>query len=255
LSASAMRAAMQDHIMTVVGRYANVIESWDVVNEAIGDNGQLRNSFWLNTLGESYIADAFRFARQADPDAILCINDYNIEGINAKSDRLYQLVQSLIQQNVPIDCVGFQSHLVINQIPSSFQQNLQRFANLGLQVRITELDIRIPLPSDSNELQIQANNFDTVVDICLAVSACAGITLWGIDDGSSWLPNPCCGGGNEGDALLWNANFQPKPAYNAVHNALGGGQPTQPPGTPGTPTASNVTSSSVTLTWSPSSGT
>src|SRR5690606_14295235 len=135
------------------------------------------------------------------------------------------------------------------------QQNLQRFANLGLQVRITELDIRIPLPSDSNELQIQANNFDTVVDICLAVSACAGITLWGIDDGSSWLPNPCCGGGNEGDALLWNANFQPKPAYNAVHNALGGGQPTQPPGTPGTPTASNVTSSSVTLTWSPSSGT
>jgi Phage-related protein, tail component len=101
-------------------------------------------------------------------------------------------------------------------------------------------------------LQQQAQNYTTVVNACLAVAACEGITLWGIDDGSSWLPNECCG--YEGDALLWDANFQPKPAYNAVMTALGGNTP-QAPGTPGTPTATNVTSSSVTLTWAPSSGT
>jgi endo-1,4-beta-xylanase len=259
LSATAMRAEMQEHINAVVGRYANnpAVVSWDVVNEAIGDNGQLRTSFWLNTLGESYIADAFRFARAVDGNADLCINDYNIEGQNAKSDRLFTLVQSLLQQNVPITCVGFQSHLVINQIPSTFQSNMQRFANLGLKVRITELDIRIPLPSDAQELQTQANNYTTVVNVCRAVSACSGITLWGIDDGHSWLPNSCCGGGNEGDPLLWTASYQQKPAYAAVNAALGGGTTTPPaiPGTPGTPTASNVTSSSLTLSWSASSGT
>ncbi len=257
LSATAMRAEMQEHITAVVGRYANnpAVVSWDVVNEAIADGGGvLRSSFWLNTLGESYIADAFRFARAADANADLCINDYSIEGMNTKSDRLFTLVQSLLAQNVPITCVGFQSHLVINQIPSDFQANLQRFANLGLKVRITELDIRIPLPADSQELQIQAQNYATVVNVCKAVAACQGITTWGIDDGSSWLPNSCCGGGNEAAALLWNSSYQQKPAYAAVNTALGGSNPTVP-GTPGTPSATNVTSSSLTLSWGASSGT
>jgi len=255
LSATALRAEMQEHIQALVGRYANnpTVVSWDVVNEPIADGtGQLRQSFWLNRLGPSYIADAFRFARQADPDADLCINDYGIDGINTKSNAMYNLVQDLLNQGVPITCVGFQGHLQLNQIPSTLQQNLERFAALGLKVRITELDIRIPLPSDQNEFQQQAQNYTTVVNACLAVPACEGITLWGIDDGSSWLPNECCG--NEGDALLWDANFQPKPAYNAVMTALGGTGP-QAPGTPGTPTATNVTASSVTLTWAASSGT
>jgi endo-1,4-beta-xylanase len=255
LSASAMRAEMQEHITAVVGRYANnpTVVSWDVVNEPISDNnGQLRQSFWLNTLGVSYIADAFHFARAADPDADLCINDYGIDGINAKSNAMYNLVQSLVNSGVPITCVGFQGHMQLNQIPSTLQQNLQRFADLGLKVRITELDIRIPLPSNQSQLQQQAQNYTTVVNACLAVTACEGITLWGIDDNSSWLPNDCCG--YEGDALLWDGNFQPKPAYSAVNTAFGGSTP-QVPGTPGTPTATNVTSSSVTLNWTASSGT
>ena len=255
LSPEALRAEMQEHIQAVVGRYANnpTVVSWDVVNEPISDSGgQLRQSFWLNKLGPSYIADAFRFARQADPDADLCINDYGIDGINTKSNAMYNLVQSLLNEGVPITCVGFQGHLQLNQIPSTLQQNLQRFADLGLKVRITELDIRIPLPSNQSQLQQQAQNYTTVVNACLAVAACEGITLWGIDDGSSWLPNECCG--YEGDALLWDANFQPKPAYNAVMTALGGSNP-QTPGAPGTPTATNVTSSSVTLSWTPASGT
>jgi endo-1,4-beta-xylanase len=256
LSATAMRAEMQEHITALVGRYANnpAVVSWDVVNEAIDDSGNLRASFWLNTLGDSYIADAFRFARAADPNADLCINDYNIEGQNAKSNRLFTLVQSLLQQGVPITCVGFQSHLVINQIPGDFQANMQRFANLGLKTRITELDIRIPLPADSQELQTQANNYTTVVNVCKAVSACVGVTTWGIDDGHSWLPNSCCGGGNEAAALLWDASYNQKPAYAAVNTALGGSSQ-QAPGTPGTPAASNVTASSLSLSWTASTGT
>jgi endo-1,4-beta-xylanase len=262
LNATAMRAEMQEHITAVAGRYANnaQLTSWDVVNEAIGDGtGQLRSSFWFNTLGESYIADAFRFARAVEPNAQLCINDYGTDGMNQKSNALFALVQRLLQANVPITCVGFQAHLQINAIPGDFQQNLQRFANLGLTVRITELDIRIPLPSDNQEFQTQANNFRTVVNACRAVTACQGITQWGIDDDSSWLPNSCCG--NEGDPLMWNAQFQPKPAYTAVHDALAAGGPTQTtsnpqvPGAPGAPAATVITQNSINISWTPASGT
>ena len=137
LSATAMRAEMVEHITAVIGRYANnpAVQSWDVVNEVVADGGGgLRSSFWLNTLGESFIADAFRAARAADNNADLCINDYSVEGLNSKSDRYFQLVQSLLSQGVPITCVGFQAHLVINESSfSSMQQNMQRFANLGLE--------------------------------------------------------------------------------------------------------------------------
>ena len=96
------------------------------------------------------------------------------------------------------------------------------------------------------------------MNICRAIAACGGITTWGIDDGSSWLPNSCCGGGNEAAALLWNNQFQQKPAYTAVHDALAAGGPTQTsgtvPGTPGQPTASNITNTSVNLSWTASSG-
>lgn len=220
LDAEAMRAAIADHIATVAGRYADnpVLTSWDVVNEAIDDSGQLRETIFLKTLGEGYIADAFRFARQADPDADLCLNDYGIEGAGRKSDRLYELVKSLLADGVPITCVGFQGHLIVGQVPTDMVANLQRFADLGLKLRITELDIRIPLPVSEAELEQQAADFAFVVDACLAVEACQGITTWGIDDGHSWLPNACCG--NAAEALLWDPAYRLKPAYAAVDRAL-----------------------------------
>jgi len=263
LGASAMLTEMREHIATVVGRYANnpAVQSWDVVNEAIGDGtGALRTSFWFNTLGENYIDEAFRAARAADGNADLCINDYSIENMGQKSNALFSLVQRLQQRGVPITCVGFQSHLVLNQIPGDFVQNMQRFANLGLKVRITELDIRIPLPADNTELQQQSNNFATVVNACRAVSACGGITLWGIDDGSSWLPNSCCGGGNEAAALLWNASFQQKPAYTGFHNALGTGTvtstttTTRPATTTTRPATTTTRTATTTTTSSPQPG-
>jgi len=258
LSASAMRTAMQDHIATVVGRYASnpAVVSWDVVNEVFEENGSLRSSFWLNTLGSSYIADAFRYARAADSDARLCINDYNVEGINAKSTAMYNLVRQLRADGVPVDCVGFQTHLAIQYgFPSQFQQNLERFAALGVQVRITEVDIRMQMPRDATKDATQATYYRNVVSACLAVQACAGITIWGITDKYSWVPDTFSG---EGAALPWDANYTAKPAYTAIHDTLddgsgpGPGPDTTPPTTPGTPVASNVTSSGVSLSWTPS---
>jgi endo-1,4-beta-xylanase len=250
LSGTAMRTAMQDHITTVVGRYANnaAVVSWDVVNEVFDDNGNLRPSFWLNAMGQTYIADAFRFARAADANARLCINDYNVEGINAKSNAMFNLVQSLRGQGVPVDCVGVQGHLAVQfGFPSQVQQNLQRFADLGVQVRITELDVRIPLPADSNEITTQNTYYTNMINACNAVTACAGVTIWGFTDKYSWVPDTFSG---QGQALIYDTNYNQKPAYTAVHNALDGGPvDTTPPSTPGTLTASGVTSNSVNLAW------
>jgi endo-1,4-beta-xylanase len=252
LNATDLRAAMQTHITTVVDRYEGDLYAWDVVNEPLNEDGTLRNSFWFSRLGESYIADAFRMARAADPDVKLYINDYNTDGLGAKSDGMYRLVQSLLAQGVPIDGVGFQSHLAIQYgFPNQMQQNLQRFADLGLDVAITELDVRMQLPSDSTKLATQATYFRNVVNACLAVTRCVGVTVWGYTDKYSWIPSTFPG---EGAAHLADANFQQKPSYAAVHDALAGGTTpdTTPPTAPGTPAASNVTANSAALTWSAS---
>ncbi|GAA3657740.1 hypothetical protein GCM10022224_021210 [Nonomuraea antimicrobica] len=254
LGATAMRAAMQNHISQVVGRYANnpAVVSWDVVNEVFDDNGGMRTSFWYNTLGQSYIADAFRAARAADPNARLCINDYNVEGVNAKSTAMYNLVSSLRQQGVPVDCVGLQGHLAIQYgFPGDLQQNLQRFADLGVQVRITELDVRMQTPRDATKDATQATYYRNVVNACNAVTACAGVTIWGFTDKYSWVPDTFPG---QGAALIYNESYQQKPSYTAVHDALAGGTggDTTPPTTPGTPSSGSVTANSAALTWTAS---
>jgi len=251
LDGAAMRAAMQNHITNVVGHYRGQLYAWDVVNEPLNEDGTLRSSFWLQRLGPGYIAEAFRAARAADPNVKLYINDYNTDGFGAKSDGMFALVQSLLQQGVPIDGVGFQSHLAVQYgFPSGMQQNLQRFANLGLDVAITELDVRMPLPADSNKIATQNTYYRNVTSACLAVTRCVGITVWGFTDRYSWIPGAFPG---EGSAHLSDVNLQRKPAYTAVHDALAGGTgDTTPPTQPGTPAASAVTSSSLTLNWAAS---
>jgi endo-1,4-beta-xylanase len=256
LSGTALRNALQNHISTVVGRYANnaAVRSWDVVNEVINDGSspQLRQSFWTQNYPGDFVRDAFMFARAADPDATLCINDYGVEGspdtAGSKSQRLFQLVQSEKAMGTPIDCVGLQSHFIVGQIPD-LQQSIARYASLGVSVRISELDIRIPLPGTTAQFQTQASNYASVVSACKAVSACLGITIWGIDDGHSWLPNSCC---PEGVPLLWDASFNKKPAYDATANAFAPSSDTTPPSTPTNLAASNVTSTGATLTWTAS---
>ncbi|MFR9794459.1 endo-1,4-beta-xylanase [Streptomyces sp. MS06] len=214
-----LRTLLHDHIDTEVGRYKGRLASWDVVNEAFNEDGTLRSDLWSDNLGSGYIADALTWAHAADPGAKLYINDYNVEGVNAKSDGLYDLVRSLKQDGVPIDGVGLQAHLILGQVPSTLQQNIQRFADLGVDVAITELDVRMQLPSDSGKLTRQAADFKSVVSACTAVTRCVGVTVWGFADSDSWIPDVFDG---YGAATPYDGDYQPKPAYSAIAEALGG---------------------------------
>jgi endo-1,4-beta-xylanase len=208
---------MKKHITDEVTHYKGKIYAWDVVNEAIGDDGNMRDTIWHKNFGNNFIAEAFRLAHEADPNAKLYYNEYNVEGKNHKSDVMYKLVQDLKNQSVPIHGVGFQSHFSLGQVPHDLQQNMERFAALGLDVAITELDIRMEMPSTPEKLAQQARDYASVVKACHAVSRCVGVTFWGISDKHSWIPSVIHG---SGDALPWDVNYQPKPAVAAMEAAL-----------------------------------
>jgi endo-1,4-beta-xylanase len=211
LSGSTLRSAMVNHITQVATHFRGQIHSWDVVNEAFADgsSGARRDSN-LQRTGNDWIEVAFRTARAADPAAKLCYNDYNTDGINPKSTGIYNMVADFKARGVPIDCVGFQSHLT-NSVAGDYQANLQRFANLGVDVQITELDI-----AGSN----QASVYASVVSSCLAVSRCNGITVWGIRDSDSWRTGQ--------NPLLFDASGNKKAAYTATLNALNAGSTPAP---------------------------
>ncbi|MFD8803427.1 endo-1,4-beta-xylanase [Streptomyces atroolivaceus] len=210
LGATDLHSAMNNHITQVMTHYKGEIHSWDVVNEAYqdGSSGARRSSPFQDKLGNGFIEEAFRTARTVDADAKLCYNDYNTDGRNAKSNAVYDMVKDFKQRGVPIDCVGFQSHFNSNSpVPSDFQANLQRFADLGVDVQITELDIE-------GSGSAQAANYTKVVNACLAVTRCTGITVWGVTDKYSWR--------SSGTPLLFDGDYNKKPAYDAVLAALGG---------------------------------
>ncbi len=217
-ASSQVPAVMKNHITNEVTHYRGKIYAWDVVNEPFDDGGNLRQDVFYKAYGGSgYIADALRTARAADPAAKLYLNDYNIEGTGAKSNAMFNLVQSLKSQGVPIDGVGFESHFILGQVPSSLQSNLQRFANLGVDVAITELDDRIQGTPTSANLTQQANDYAAVVRACLAVSRCVGMTQWDVGDPDSWVPSAFPGWGS---ATMYDNNYQPKPAYTSTQQAL-----------------------------------
>ncbi|WP_214408443.1 endo-1,4-beta-xylanase [Sphaerisporangium fuscum] len=252
LGATDLQSAMENHIANVVGHYKGQIYAWDVVNEIFNEDGTFRGSFWYQKLGQNFVAAAFRAARAADPAAKLYINDYNVEGVNSKSTAMYNLVKTLKSQGVPIDGVGFQAHLILGQVPSDLRQNIQRFADLGVDVALTELDIRMQTPSDSGKLSTQRSDYNKVFTACLAVSRCVGITIWGITDKYSWVPDTFPG---QGAALPYDENYNAKPAYSGILDALNAGSgtgDTQAPTTPGTPAATGITSSGATLSWTAS---
>jgi endo-1,4-beta-xylanase len=214
-----LSSLLQNHIGTEVGRYKGEIAAWDVVNEPFNEDGTYRSTLWYDGLGADYIAQALTWAHAADPAARLYINDYNVEGVNAKSTALYNLVKSLKAAGVPIDGVGLQAHLVLGQVPATLQQNIQRFADLGVDVAITELDVRMALPADSTKLAQQKADFKSVVAACVAVTRCVNVTVWGFTDSDSWVPSTFPG---YGAATPYDENYAPKPAYYGIAEALGG---------------------------------
>ncbi|TDB95561.1 endo-1,4-beta-xylanase [Actinomadura sp. 7K534] len=219
LSGGALRQAMIDHINGVMAHYRGKIVQWDVVNEAFEDgNSGARRDSNLQRTGNDWIEVAFRTARAADPSAKLCYNDYNVENWNwAKTQAMYNMVRDFKQRGVPIDCVGFQSHFNSGSpYNSNFRTTLQSFAALGVDVAITELDIQGASPT----------TYANVVNDCLAVSRCLGITVWGVRDTDSWR--------SEQTPLLFDGNGNKKSAYTSVLNALNGGTSPEPPGDEGT---------------------
>jgi GH35 family endo-1,4-beta-xylanase len=223
MTAAQLGAAVDEHIATLVGRYRGRIAAWDVVNEAVRDNGTgLRPTVFLNTLGPGYIAEAFRRAHEADPEAQLIYNDYGAETINPKSNFIYAMVQDLLQQGVPIHGVGLQAHLSAGFVnpttTASIQANIQRFADLGLRVNLSEMDLRIsPLPGDlASRLAVQRQAYHDVVAACLAVSGCDAVTFWGFTDKYSWIDSFF----GPDDPLLFDELYAPKPAYSGVAEAL-----------------------------------
>jgi endo-1,4-beta-xylanase len=190
-----LTAALQAHITGEVTHYKGQCYAWDVVNEALYDNGTFRNDIFLSTIGEDYIRIAFEAAAAADPDAKLYYNDYGTETAGAKSTAALNIVKTLKAAGIKIDGVGFQSHFIVGSTPSIASQiaNLQSFTELGVEVAITELDIRMKLPSTPASLEQQSIDYQNTVSACLAVEGCVGITVWDFDDKVSHPTIlPCC---------------------------------------------------------------
>ena len=216
LDPAALRQAMREHIRRVMEHYADDVGVWDVVNEPIADDGGLRQSVFARRLGPGFIEDAFRTARTADPDAKLYLNEIGAEGIDPKSDRLYEIVRGLKARGVPIDGVGFQTHANLRGLPKDFVANMQRFKALGLDVAITEADVALPVPASPADLARQADVYAQIVRVCLAVR-CASLTFWGFTDGRSWISETQAG---MGFATLLDDKLRPKPAFGAVQAVL-----------------------------------
>ncbi|MFD4474719.1 endo-1,4-beta-xylanase [Streptomyces sp. NPDC058471] len=206
-------ADLEPHIRAVVGRYKGKVHSWDVVNEVMGDDAKLRDVWY-----KLKIADAFRIAHEVDPDAILYLNDYNIEDGRPKSDAVYELVKSLLAAGVPIHGVGFQCHFHTGWTPSpALEVQMKRFAALGLRVSITEFDCAI---KDGGTTATQATHYGNMIKAALAVGPKFDkFTTWGFTDASTWLAGQ--------KPLPFDTAYAKKPAYTAMLNALKGA--TAPP--------------------------
>jgi len=226
LPASQLAGVLHNHIRTVVARYASKVYAWDVVNEAFDTDGSLRNTLWYNQpgigagSGTKYIERAFRWAHEADPSAKLFYNDYDAEEVNAKSDAIYAMAKDFKERGVPLNGIGFQAHLTLKfDEPAklaSFANNLDRFAKLGLELHITELDVRLDDATPAS-FTAQAKLYGEVASICVRQPACKLIQTWGLTDKYSWIPRAFPG---HGWALLWDETYQKKPAYDALRSAI-----------------------------------
>ena len=223
---------LHQHITTEVSRYRGKIWQWDVANEFFTDaNPSVINpdDFWISHLGPGIISQAFIWAHQADPKALLCYNDYNIageDGSNAKSDAAFAWLKQELAAGIPISCVGDQGHLdtQFGFSGQRMQQDLARFATLGLKVAITEADVRTfvnnatdQVPTDNLATFAQPEEESQMLNACLAVRQCISFTVWGFTDADSWVPGFFTG---EGYATIYDVNQQPKQAYLDMQNDL-----------------------------------
>jgi endo-1,4-beta-xylanase len=225
---------LRDHIYTVVKRYKGKIYAWDVVNEAIDDNPAhfLRESPWLKICGEEYIAKAFQYAHEADPQAQLFYNDYNTERPE-KRERIFKLVKKLLDQGIPVHAVGLQGHWsLFEPSKTELQETIAKFASLGLKVQVTELDVSVyPWEKERRKLREgeqqpytkemekkQSEKYAAIFNVLREnKDALTGVTFWNVSDRYSWLDTyPVQGRKNY--PLLFDQEYKPKQAFWSVVN-------------------------------------
>jgi endo-1,4-beta-xylanase len=244
--------AMERHISEVVGRYKGRVFAWDVVNEAFTDGGMMaprlrgadpadaddpqntngnsgRDSIFRRLIGEDYIDRAFVAANAADPDAKLFYNDFNAEGAGAKSDAVYNMVSGMVARGIPIHGVGLQMHVGTNandrnRTPEAIAANMQRIAELGLEIHITELDVALcGMGAIETRREQQRQRLAGITQVCLDQPKCTSITVWGVGDSDSWRDRECQMGVAESgrtEPVLFDSSYQRKDAYYAVFDAF-----------------------------------
>lgn len=232
VSSGELLSRLHDHIFAVVSRYKGKIYAWDVVNEAIDDNPDrfMRNSRWYQICGEEFVAKAFEYAHEADPAALLFYNDYNTERPE-KREKIYRLLKKLKAQHVPVNGIGLQGHWSLSEpSPALLQEAISRYASLGLDVQVTELDVSVfPWEKERRELrpgeataftplmeQRQAQKYAEIFGILRQHrQQVTGVTFWNLSDQQSWLDDyPVKGRKNY--PLLFDQYLQPKKAYHEV---------------------------------------
>lgn len=230
-SADQLRQLLHEHISQVVSHYKGKVFAWDVINEAMDENGRLRSSLWYDQpgigeagRGPAYIEQGFRWAHEADPEALLFYNEAEGEALNVKSDALYAMVRDFKRRGVPIDGVGLQMHILdLKPDIAGITANIRRLTGLGLQVHITELDVALPVegegrPRNAADWQRQAEIYRSVALACFSQPGCTAIQTWGFTDKYSWIRNWTKG--NKGSPLLFDRDYVPKPAYFAFRDVL-----------------------------------
>lgn len=217
-----LTSAMTTHITNEVSHYKGECYAWDVVNEALSDDGDgsFRDNIFYETIGEYYIPIAFSTAAAADPDAKLYYNDYSIEYSGSKMTAALGVVDLIQGAGVQIDGVGLQGHFIVGEVGSAdnLASVLEQFTAKGVEVAYTEVDVRHEtLPANDSAIEQQAVDYANVVSACLQVSDCVGITIWDYTDKYSWIPSTFEG---EGEACLYDDNLSKKPAWTSVSAVL-----------------------------------
>ncbi|KAG9205950.1 hypothetical protein G6514_006228 [Epicoccum nigrum] len=211
---------MENHIKNVAGRWKGACTRWDVVNEALNEDGTYRESVFLDTIGEAYIPIAFRLAAKYAKGSKLYYNDYNLEYNGAKTEGAKRIVKLIKSYGVRIDGVGYQAHLSSEATPTApgptpdqktLEAALEATSKEGVDVVYTEIDVRMNTPATPEKLKVQAKAYERIAKSCIAVKRCVGMTVWGISDKYSWIPGVFP---SEGAALLWDDNYAKKPAYD-----------------------------------------
>ncbi|TEA15691.1 Endo-1,4-beta-xylanase 5 [Colletotrichum sidae] len=218
-----LTSIIETHVSNVAGHYKGQCYSWDVVNEALNEDGTYRDSVFHKVLGTDFIPVAFKAAAAADDAAKLYYNDYNIELAGGKQKEVLNIIKSIKAAGARIDGVGLQAHLIVGSAGSraALAGVLKSYVDAGVaEVAYTELDIRHKsIPADAAAQQQQATDYVSVVGACLDTSECVGVTIWDYTDKYSWIPSVFPG---TGEALPWDKDLKPKPAYTAISSLLAG---------------------------------